>query len=233
MVSKMKITGLLLLLVSILLLSACGSGAAKSPTPDANAIYTAAAQTVQAELTQVAALTPSATVTPQPTATRQPTATVAVSPTLAATLPAGLPGAGTSQARPTVPDKAEWIANTPADNAVIAPGEKFQIVWRVKNTGTTTWTTQYTYRFFGGDRFHTQDSYNLSAEVKPNEEARLVVDAVAPTSAGEYRTNWVLTNAEGVNFYPIYLIIKVQTSASTSAPTATQTSVPPSETPTP
>lgn len=223
MVLKKNTPGLLLLMISMLLLSACGSGAAKTPTPDANAIYTAAAQTIQVELTRVAALTPSATVTPQPTATKPPTATAAVSPTALATQPAGAAN---------IPDKAEWVSNTPADNSVLRPGEEFQIVWNVKNTGTTTWTPQYSYRFFGGDQFHKSATYNLTADVAPNQVAKLVVDAVAPTSEGEYRTNWVLTNSSGTNFYTFYLIIKVQKSSATSTATTepTMTLVPATET---
>ncbi len=214
MVVKRNTPGLLLLMVSMLLLSACGSGSSQTPTPDVNAIYTAAAQTIQVELTRVAALTPSATVTPQPTATQQATATVAVSSTAAATQAAG---------SSNVPDKGEWVSNTPDDNTVLRPGEEFQIVWNVKNTGTTTWTTEYSYRFFGGDQFHKSATYNLTADVAPNQVAKLVVDAVAPTSEGEYRTNWVLTNNGGTNFYTVYLIIKVQKSSSTSTATTEPT----------
>ena len=67
----------LLSLSLILVLTACGSKTPVEPTADANAIYTAAAETVQAQLTQQAALNPTATTTALPTNTLAPIPTLA------------------------------------------------------------------------------------------------------------------------------------------------------------
>src|SRR5512135_3442428 len=65
-----KMTWGLLLIVSVVLAS-CNLQSASQPTPDVNAIFTAAAQTVQAQISQTAAANPTATmtvtVTPTPT----------------------------------------------------------------------------------------------------------------------------------------------------------------------
>ena len=67
----------LLLLILVSLLTACNTPTAEQPTStmDPNMIYTAAAQTVQAQFTQNAALTPSATATPLTVVSEEPSRT--------------------------------------------------------------------------------------------------------------------------------------------------------------
>ena len=226
-----KTAGYVLLLASLFVLAACSSPAAASPTADPNVIYTAAAQTVQAQLTKAAALTPSATAVP-PTATTAPTNTqpaqqvttpLAGTQIVLPTLP--LPGSTTmpTLGLPTLPplvtstvalpasgDKGLWVSQTPEDGATVVKGAKFDVVWRLRNTGTTTWTTKYQYRYFSGSKL-TEDktAYFLKTSVKPNEEVDLVMDALAPSKTGEYMTNWVITNEQGTNFYSFNITIKV------------------------
>jgi hypothetical protein len=219
-------TGLSLLLAAVLLLAACSPTQAPEPTPDADMIRTAAVMTVEAELTQQALLNPTSTSTNTPTP--EPTATVDI-PTL---VPLGqetqtTDGAGTvpslataTQAPPpasTAPDKAAWISNTPADGAVLLPGQRFEIKWTVKNIGTTTWNTSYSVRFFSGNINTVLNSYNFRGETKPDGTAELIVEAIAPSTPGDYFTWWKLTNDQGVNFGDVDLSIKV----SGTAPTAT------------
>lgn len=221
-----------------LLLTACG-GTAASPTPDAQAIFTAAAQTVQAQLSQTAAAQPTATQTSQPTATTAPTNTPAsLSSTMAAALPGpgtaiagtpglpGLPGAGTPKpavlpsptiARAPSGDKAEWVRNDPADNTTMDPNVKFDIVWFVKNTGTTTWTKDYKLRYYVGDRFADRNEFKFLEEVAPGQTGRLVADATTPSTRGTYKTTFVLTNKDGVNFFVVDLTIVVGSSAEATA----------------
>ncbi|MDZ4158238.1 MAG: hypothetical protein U1B80_00470, partial [Anaerolineaceae bacterium] len=72
-----------LCLVCLVSLTACGSPAPIEPTLDPNAIYTQAAQTVAAQLTQTALVAPTATSTPEPTPTvPEPTPTFPPIPTL-------------------------------------------------------------------------------------------------------------------------------------------------------
>lgn len=79
-----KMSGIVVLAVAALLLSAC----AAKPTEDPNLKTTQIAATVQAELTQIALLTPSATPTLEATAT--PTQAPAT-PTVAVTLTSPTP----------------------------------------------------------------------------------------------------------------------------------------------
>jgi len=236
------------LLACVLFLAACGGNATPPPpTPDQNLIYTAAAQTVAAQITNEAKLNPSPTVTPMPpTATLEPTISLPTLPAALPTLPAAapaatsalpgllptVPAAGTpvalpgfataTQARLPSADKCEWVSQSPQDGALVVVGAQFDIVWFIKNTGTTVWTKEYLARFYSanGGKFHERTSYPLRKEVKPNEVAEVVIDAVAPKTTGEAVENWVLTNTTGTNFCVFNLTIKVIT-ADQIQPTAT------------
>lgn len=233
-----KIAGLLVALASLLFVAACGAPATPAvPTVDANMIYTAAAQTVQAQLTQNAVLTPS------PTATTEPTATVtAAIPTANTNLPTmPIPGANTpvvpgiTPASPlatltpmggglpggnTAPKQFQWLANDPPDGTVLEAGTKFDIAWSIKNTGTVTWTKAYTYAYFSGNKYFEKTRYNLPKEVKPGEEITILVDAVTPSKSGSYYTWWKLVNDQGVNIGDMDLRITVVQPGETAVPTA-------------
>lgn len=212
MLKNGKLRIVLALLICVVVLSSCLNRTPASPTPDVNMIYTQAAETLAVQLTGTAAAMPTATFTVAPTETQAPTAT------LASTLPLGtaqplvtLPGVATATlAAPKAPDAAAWVEQTPADGFQMNPGQSFDIVWKLKNTGTTTWTTNYQYRYFSGAKLHeNKNTYNLKSAVAPNDEALLVVDGIAPMTAGEYTTTWVITNEAGTNFYAFTLTIKV------------------------
>jgi hypothetical protein len=102
----------LIVLLGVLALSACNlpQGGTQSPTQDPNLIYTAAAQTVQAQLTQNAIGTPIA-VPSQTPVPAQPTNTVVVPPT-SAPLPTS-----TSQPLPTSTTAPPATAFVPCDRA--------------------------------------------------------------------------------------------------------------------
>lgn len=236
----------LLLLAAALGLAACGPKAPATsavPTVDPNTIYTAAAQTVEARLTQEAA---------QSTPTLEPTATQAI-PTADLSLPTlGVPGADTTPQAPAggqpqavasltplapvgVPTTAsttgavapakgfQWISNDPPDDTVMVTGTKFDIAWRVKNTGTTTWTKGYSYAYFSGDKFFDATRYNLKADVAPGQEVTLLVDATVPSKSGSYYTWWKLINDQGQNIGDMDLRIVVVKAGETPKPTATAT----------
>jgi len=221
MLIKNKSRVVLALLLSVVLLTSCLNNAAQSPTPDVNMVYTQAAQTLAFQLTGTAAAMPTATFTPAPTNTTAPTATLAGTlPPLGTIAPAiTLPGVATATVSvPKAPDSAIWVEQSPADGTVIGAGTKFDIAWKLKNTGTTTWTNKYYYRYYAGAKLHENtSSYFLKTAVKPEEEIVIYADMVAPMTAGEYTTTWVITNEAGVNFYAFTLTIKVGNS--TAVPT--------------
>jgi hypothetical protein len=236
----------LLILILVSLLTACNPPAAEQPTStmDPNMIYTAAAQTVQAQFTQNAALTPSATATLESTATLTvptfdttlPTLPAVGSITQQATLaPGGLPPIVTltplTNAQPTLPAAntritAQWVKNDPPDGTIILAGTKFDIAWTIKNTGTTTWNTNYTYGYLSGAKYFEKLNYNFRKEVKPGEEVTILVDATAPSTSGSYYTWWKIKDDTGQNIGDVDLTITVVKANETPKTTQTATTTP-------
>ena len=206
---KKTILGLKTLMVLTLLLTACAPAATPEPTIDANQLYTQAAQTVIAQLTKNA---PPATQTPA--VTKAPTATNTLQGGLLPTLPplSTLPSLSTpTRSALNIADKAQYITQSPGDGTNVTAGKVFNITWHLKNTGTTTWNTNYVYRFYAAvNKIGTAaNGYNLTKSVPPNGEIDLTVVATAPGNPGTYDTKWVLTNAEGSNFSSFDLSINV------------------------
>lgn len=80
-------------------------------------------------------------------------------------------------------------------------------------------------RYFSGWEIAETQEIFFPKEVKPGEEVRLIMDAMAPPYTGSYITNWKLSNADGQNFYDLYLKVIV-VAGNTSTPTETATATP-------
>src|SRR5215510_8169420 len=133
---SMKLKPIVITLMIVLLLAACGSPATPSqPTPDVAAVRTSAASTVIAQFTLTAAIfTPIPP--PLPTETNAPEATATeTQPPVAQVTNAQ----GTTIA---LCDKYSWDlatvdVNIP-DNTVMTPGQDFTKTWKIKNIGSCT-----------------------------------------------------------------------------------------------
>lgn len=210
------------------------------PTVDPNLVFTSGAQTVVAQITidaanrpvPTAALPESATIEPLPTLETVGTpAELSALPTLeplAGTTPGAIVAAPTlaggittlaapaATAAPLVtpvqalPDRMQWVSNTPPDGSKVPAGKKFKITWKVTNIGTTTWTSTYSIKHFAGTQLAVNAGYPIDKDVAPNKNTDLTVDAVAPTTPGEYYSLWVLQNPEGVNFGKFDITLTVQ-----------------------
>jgi hypothetical protein len=212
-------------------------GNSDQSTPSIN--VTQAYQTVEARLTQAAE---QATATlPSPTSTQ-------------VTVTAAAPLTTPSPAPPTAPPSTQTPAKscdqagpgspidvTVPDDTVMQPGQAFTKIWRLQNTGTCTWTEEYTITYFSGEQMGAPASVPLRGRVEPGQSVDIAVDMIAPLQAGKYQGNWKLRNASNVLFgigpdgsAPFWVrIIVAETStssptASTSTPTATSTVTPPS-----
>jgi hypothetical protein len=228
---SLSVIGVLLVL---LWLAACSpSTPTSTPTFDQNPLRTEVAATVLAQVTQALALTPSITPIPTPTATNLPTSTprltASPSPTATATLSSGTPSAGTE-------NRAQWVSQSIADDTTFAPGETFTMTWRLKNTGTSTWTAGYMLRYYSGQTFGAPKEILLGQEVLPGGEIDISTQMKAPATPGDYRTDWVMSDENRSNFKePVFLRIKVVKPVTpTPTPvTPTPTPVTPTLTPTP
>jgi hypothetical protein len=84
------------------------------------------------------------------------------------------------------------------------------MTWRLKNTGTSTWTTGYLLRFYSGNAFGALKEITIGQAVLPGGEIDINIDMKAPAIPGSYRTDWVMSNENRTNFKePVYLKITV------------------------
>lgn len=192
---------------------ACNMPGFSQPTETgANALYTAAAQTVAAQMTQVN----------NPLVTTIPSTIVpglgTFSPTVVAssTLPPGVTPSAT--ATPRSCNSVKFIKDvTFPDNTEVPPNSEFTKVWRIKNEGTCIWTTLYGLAFVDGDKMGAPDYAPLSTLVAPGEEVDISVQLTSPIDPGTFRGEYKLRDADGKLFglgdgsKPFWVQIKVKT----------------------
>jgi hypothetical protein len=235
---------LLMLLITALALAACNAGATPAPAVDINAINTAAVATamgqISSQLTQTALAAPP-TNTPAPTNSPIPLATFALpttgagtaaSPAASGALPtlsfnttpnttpiAGFtPLAGSTaapvNAAPTCNNSAYIADVTIPDGTVLSPGEDFDKVWRIQNTGTCAWDEGYKLVFIGGERALDPTSFEINSAddyVDPGETVDMGVDLTAPEAEGSYTATWQMQSDSGAYFgTPLTVVIEVQ-----------------------
>jgi len=193
----MKPKYLVLLLVSALLLAACGPSTTPEPTPDVAAVRTSAASTVVSQFTLTAAVFTSipSSLPPTETSTPSPTATVTEPPVAQVTN-----AEGTTIA---LCDKYAWDINTVdvniPDNTAMSPGEEFTKTWKIKNTGNCAWGEGYKLIFSYGEEM-SGAAQPFTAAIAPGQEVDVSVTFKAPDLAGTYFSFWTLQNAKGVPF---------------------------------
>ena len=184
-----KITFLMVALVSIL---ACSRFASPTPQPAAtlNALYTSAAQTLEAMSTQAVT---TLTVQPSPTSILSiPTS----SPIVFNTFTSVPPLQPVSKC-----DAASFESDvTYPDGSIVSRGTAFTKIWRLKNIGTCTWTTSYGIIFVSGEKLGAPNDVSLPGSVAPGQTIDIPVNLTAPNAEGRYRGNWKLRNASGVLF---------------------------------
>ncbi|HET8580209.1 MAG TPA: NBR1-Ig-like domain-containing protein, partial [Nitrospiraceae bacterium] len=184
-----KIISLMSALVFIL---ACSQFAAPTPQPAAtlDVLYTSAAQTLQAMSTQSVI---TLTVQPSPTSILAiPTSSPVVFNTFTAVPPI----------QPvTRCDAASFVSDVSyPDGSTVTRGSPFTKTWRLKNTGTCTWSTSYAVVFISGEKLGAPDAISLPASVAPGQSIDISLTMTAPNADGRYRGNWKLRNSTGTLF---------------------------------
>jgi hypothetical protein len=205
---------LFLLMVGILLLSACAP--APAPTQDPAEIQrqvqeavalTVAAQAAETE--QQALAEPSNT--PLPTQTEAgpatptsilPTATpfVVVPPTIT-------PGSAGGGGGGVAPVKLDYDCTSrdrrPYDNTYFKSNKEFDIKWTIINTGAKSWPAGKDVKYFSGTKMTTATFVELPA-MDPGDTFVVNLDGVAPKKEGFYVMTWTV---EGQLCYPYVAII--------------------------
>lgn len=167
------------------------------------AIYTEAAATVQAMITEIAGQTAVALMTElvqSPTQTPMfPTPEIATFTPLPSPTP--IPPIATSPspataAPPSAPcDLAQFIADITIPDGTLLPSETtFTKIWRVKNIGSCSWTKNYALRFVDGTNMGSKKIYPFDGRVSPGEVVDIAIELTAPSKEGNYQSYWMLAN---------------------------------------
>jgi hypothetical protein len=209
-----------------LIVAACSSAEGEaSPTPEPETVMTAAAQTADAQLTELAQ--------PQPTNTTSPLTVgteTSSTPTDVTALPTqGIPNVSATPAETIATgglDQAEFEADvTVPDGTDFDPGAEFTKTWRLRNSGTNTWTPDYALAFFSGEQMSAPEAVPLSANIAPGGTVDISVNMVAPQSGGTYTGFWKMRNPADDYFdFAVYVQIDVTGGTSSSSGTALPTS---------
>jgi len=98
---------------------------------------------------------------------------------------------------------------TVPDGTAFGPNDKFTKVWRIKNTGSSTWGLGYKWTFDGGQKMDGPDAIDVP-NVGPGQTWDPSVELKAPGGAGRYKGYWKLQAPDGSKFgTQVYVDIKV------------------------
>lgn len=203
-----------------LIIAACSSaGGEASPTPEPEAVLTAAAETAAAQMTENSSLPPTNTPVPdqganEPTVTQGAPNVVESTATISEPQPTPITG-GVNQAE-------YWADVTIPDGTDFNAGDQFTKVWKLRNSGTNTWTSEYGLAFFSGDQMSAPNLVPITGNIPPGETTDVSIDMVAPENSGTYTGFWKMRDPAGEFFeYAVYVQIDVvggSQAAVTSAP---------------
>ena len=200
--------------VLLLVLSACGAKTSTPDTASVDAIYTQAASTVEAKLTQTASMftkTPEVTPTSGEISTLAATQTPLITNTPEITATTLLLNTQVPPTQVSCDNMAYVDDVTIPDNSPVAPGSKFVKTWKVRNNGQCTWTTNY--RLIYGwaanwpEIVASPPGYVLlTKSVEPGAEYDVSVTLTAPVKSGVYLAAFRLQNDKGYNFGTILYV---------------------------
>jgi ABC-type amino acid transport substrate-binding protein len=107
---------------------------------------------------------------------------------------------------------------------VVQPGQAFKKGWRLKNSGTTTWSPDYQLHYAKGSPSSAAQMGGkpvaMGKSVAPGQTIDVYADLTAPQAPGTYQAWWQMKNAAGQEFAK-QIWVKVQVPAPAPPPTAT------------
>jgi hypothetical protein len=131
-----------------------------------------------------------------------PTTFTQIPPTITQTTsPTETPTATPTPLSAACTDQLEFVSDvTIPDDAELLAGEEFIKTWRLKNTGTCTWTNLYALVFVDGEQMNGVSPLPLSGSTAPGAELDVSAKMKAPGTTGNYKGNWMLRNITGATF---------------------------------
>ena len=122
-------------------------------------------------------------------------------PTPTATVGPGTPTVTPTPGPASCTDRANFIADvTIPDGTLFAPNAPFVKTWRLKNSGTCTWTTSYALLFSSGSQMGGPSPAFLPSKVVPGQTVDVSINLTAPNAGGQFVGYWMLRNASNVPF---------------------------------
>jgi uncharacterized protein YkwD len=95
-------------------------------------------------------------------------------------------------------DQAAFIQDISVpDYTNFDPGKEFTKTWRIRNSGTCTWNSEYSLEFTLGESMDSPESLPLET-IGPGEETDISVSLTAPNQEATYRADFQLVNPQGV-----------------------------------
>jgi Ig-like domain-containing protein len=163
----------MIFLVLVLLLAACTSPSTQAPAPTSERTL-GPVNTLGPALS----LTPTASNTPEPLPTLTPTFVFFLAP------PTSTPA--------HVLD-CKLLSQSVPNGAHFNPKDRFDVAWKVRNTGSADWFPgSIEFVFTGGARLHLSPVVHLQSIVASGDTIALDVDMVAPKNSTKYSTTWAL-----------------------------------------
>ncbi len=122
-----------------------------------------------------------------------------------------LPTAAATDAPGQCTNNAAYVSDvTVPDGTVLAPGQTFNKIWRVRNNGTCAWEAGYQFVFVGGEAM-TTSTIIVVPYTAPGATADLMVPMTAPAGPGTHAGQWRLKSASGAVFGTTVTVnIKIQ-----------------------
>ena len=79
-------------------------------------------------------------------------------------------------------------------------GEAFARIWRIKNSGTCTWSTSYQLVLIEGDPMGSPERISIPNDVQPGDVIDLRVNGFAPIVPADYFNKWLFQDTQGIQF---------------------------------
>ena len=90
------------------------------------------------------------------------------------------------------------------DGTVLPPGENFQKIWKIRNTGSCLWDDGFTLVYIGGSN-PDLDPYNFKFKnpsdfVASGEAINIAINLTTPCTPGKFEGHWRMQNDKGYYF---------------------------------
>lgn len=108
-----------------------------------------------------------------------------------------LVGAYTGTGTPVVSGVCQIESVAPPAYSEYAPDGGFDVNWKVKNVSGSKWSKEeIDWKYLSGTKLYKREAvYDLPSDVNDGSSINLVLDAVAPSSAGTYTMTWGLVKS--------------------------------------